>query len=146
MGYELGFKGYGPTGTDNQDLGPYFSGHFRPHDTETRATLKMGDSNRTKDPLHWLKNWKQFKATVGGWMTTGSEYGLMGYMLSRQIGWYIVTTAMITALPLVFEYNREGIVEDLEALQVADAIDKGAAPQQLAQQGMTSAVGPKVLK
>ena len=107
---------------------------------------EMADANRAKGPVGWLTDWKTFKATVRGWMGVGAEYGMMGYMFSRQIGWYIVTTAMITALPLVFEYNREGIVEDLEALQIADAIDKGAAPQQLAQQGMTSAVGPKVLK
>ena len=103
-------------------------------------------TDRPRGPVSWLNDWKTFKATVRGWMGVGAEYGMMGYMFSRQIGWYIVTTAMITALPLVFEYNREGIVEDLEALQIADAIDKGAAPQQLAQQGMTSAVGPKVLK
>ena len=91
-------------------------------------------------------DWKGLKAKLKSFASTGYEWGTIGYSWSRSIGWYVVTTAMITALPLVFEYNREIQVEDMERLQVADALEKGANPMALAQQGMTTAVEPKVLK
>ena len=92
-------------------------------------------------------NWKVVQGRLRNYVSTGYEWGVMGYALSRTIGWYVVTTAMITALPLVFEYNREIQVEEMERLQIADAVEnKGATPMALAQQGMTSAVAPKVLQ
>jgi hypothetical protein len=36
-------------------------------------------------------------------------------------------------------------VEELEAMQINDAVSKGATPQELANAGMSSAVDPKVL-
>ena len=91
-------------------------------------------------------DWNKLSAQLKGFASTGFEFGTIGYTWGRQIGWYVVTTAMITALPLVFEYNREIQVEQMEELQVADALEKGANPMNLAQQGMSSAVEPKVLK
>ena len=91
-------------------------------------------------------NWSVVQTRLQTYASTGYEWGLSGYALSRTIGWYVVTTAMITALPLVFEYNREMQVEDMERLQVLDAVEnKGASPMALAQQGMSTAVEPKVL-
>jgi len=96
------------------------------------------------------------------------------YANSRTIGWWVVTTAMITAVPLIMEvmfplrtqcispppshnhmlslsfplsqYNRELQLEELEKLQIAKALAEGATPAGLAQQGLTSAVEPKVLR
>ena len=90
-------------------------------------------------------DWTKLSTRLRGFASQGYEFGTIGYTWGRQIGWYVVTTAMITALPLVFEYNREIQVEQMEELQVADALEKGANPMNLAQQGMTSAVDPKVL-
>ena len=91
-------------------------------------------------------NWGSLRTRFRTFASKSFEWGQMGYSLSCQVGWYVVTTAMITALPLVFEYNREIQVEEMEKLQVQDAIEKGANPMQLAQQGLSSAVEPKVLK
>ena len=91
-------------------------------------------------------NWGSLKSRFRTFASKSFEWGQMGYSLGCQVGWYVVTTAMITALPLVFEYNREIQVEEMEKLQVQDALEKGANPMQLAQQGLTSAVEPKVLK
>ena len=67
--------------------------------------------------------------------------------ISTNVGWWLVTTAIITALPLTIEYNREIAYEEMERLQVADAIEnQGASPLQLKQQGVSSAVNPSVLK
>ena len=91
-------------------------------------------------------NWGSLKTRFRAFASTSFEWGQMGYSMATQVGWIVVTTAMITALPLVFEYNREIQVEELEKLQVQDALEKGANPMALAQQGLTSAVEPKVLK
>jgi hypothetical protein len=106
---------------------------------------KKGFFSSTLGAMGINLNWSVVRARMSGIATTGYEWGVMGYTFTRQIGWYVVTTAMITALPLIFEYNREIQVEDMEALQVQDALEKGANPMALAQQGMTSAVDPKVL-
>jgi hypothetical protein len=67
-------------------------------------------------------------------------------MAVRYLGWIVVTTGMITLLPLMLEIKREVFVEELEAMQISDAMSKGATPQELANAGMTAAVDPKVLK
>eukprot|EP00599_Poterioochromonas_sp_BG-1_P000287 CAMPEP_0173150782 /NCGR_PEP_ID=MMETSP1105-20130129/11173_1 /TAXON_ID=2985 /ORGANISM="Ochromonas sp., Strain BG-1" /LENGTH=94 /DNA_ID=CAMNT_0014065999 /DNA_START=93 /DNA_END=377 /DNA_ORIENTATION=- len=64
---------------------------------------------------------------------------------SRQIGWFIVTTGMITAFPLIFEVKREELVEELEQLRIAQGVAQGRSPQELANSGLTAAVDPKVL-
>jgi hypothetical protein len=79
---------------------------------------------------------------------------------------------MITAVPLLFEVRpfmpsieirlhavlniasvvvhlqvkREGLIEDLERVQIGKALAEGRTPQELAMEGLTSAVDPKVLK
>lgn len=59
--------------------------------------------------------------------------------------WFVVTTGILVLLPLLLEMKREGAVEELEALQIQDAIQKGATPQDLANAGVTAALDPKVL-
>jgi hypothetical protein len=52
---------------------------------------------------------------------------------------------MITALPLVFEVKREAMLEELEQIQVGRGLAEGKTPQELAMNGLASAVEPKVL-
>lgn len=63
----------------------------------------------------------------------------------RHVTWFVVTTGIVVLLPLLLEMKREASVEELEALQISDAIDKGATPQDLANAGVTAALDPKVL-
>jgi hypothetical protein len=41
--------------------------------------------------------------------------------------------------------RREAVLEQLEAMQINEALEKGASPHELQQAGMTAAVDPKVL-
>mmetsp|Transcript_28630 Transcript_28630/g.48341 ORF Transcript_28630/g.48341 Transcript_28630/m.48341 type:complete len:102 (+) Transcript_28630:106-411(+) len=76
----------------------------------------------------------------------GSEYGQMFWLGVRHLTWFVVTTGIMVMLPLLLEMKRESSIEELEALQISDAIDKGATPQDLANAGVTAAIDPKVLK
>lgn len=73
-------------------------------------------------------------------------WGSWAYSHSRTIAWWVVTTGMITALPLVFEIKREMFVEELEQMQISSATAEGKTPQELSQIGLQSAIEPKVLK
>ena len=44
------------------------------------------------------------------------------------------------------QIKREAILEDMESAQIAAAISEGRSPQELANNGLTSALGPKVLE
>lgn len=84
-------------------------------------------------------------------------------MGARYIGWFIVTTGIITLLPLMLEVclseiilflsficnikqiKREAIVEEMERVQIERELNDGKTPQELANAGLTSALGPKVL-
>jgi hypothetical protein len=84
------------------------------------------------------------------WVKIGVSYGQSAfqflYMNSRMIGWMIVTTGMITALPIYFELRREVMLEELERLEIGQAMEAGKTPQELAASGLSSAIQPKVLK
>jgi hypothetical protein len=67
------------------------------------------------------------------------------WMGARHVTWFVVTTGIVVLLPLLLEMKRESAVEELEALQISDAIEKGATPQDLANAGVTAALDPKVL-
>ena len=64
---------------------------------------------------------------------------------ARHVTWFFVTTGILVLVPLLLEMKRESIVEEQEALQISDAMDKGATPQELANAGVSSAIDPKVL-
>mmetsp|Transcript_25857 Transcript_25857/g.43114 ORF Transcript_25857/g.43114 Transcript_25857/m.43114 type:complete len:109 (-) Transcript_25857:79-405(-) len=89
---------------------------------------------------NWISNSTKSLFTVGPAVTQWC------YMNGRIIGWWIVTTGMLTALPLIFEIKREAMLEDLEKMQVDSQLAEGRTPQELAVEGLTSAVDPKVLK
>lgn len=67
------------------------------------------------------------------------------YSYARQIGWFVITTGMITLLPLVFEVRREAALEDFERAQIAAGLQEGKTPQELHAMGLTAAVEPRVL-
>jgi hypothetical protein len=56
-----------------------------------------------------------------------------------------MTTGIVTFLPLLFELKREMAIEEMERIQIESAIAGGRTPQELASQGLTSAVAPAVL-
>lgn len=53
-----------------------------------------------KDAVSW-RTWLRDRSTIV--MRHGLEWGKWAYMSSRFIGWVIVTTGIVTALPLIFE-------------------------------------------
>lgn len=57
----------------------------------------------------------------------------------------MVTTGMITLLPLVFEVRREAALEEFEHAQIAAGIQEGKTPQELHAMGLAAAVEPRVL-
>lgn len=67
------------------------------------------------------------------------------YQYARQIGWFVVTTGMITLLPLVFEVRREAAIEQAEVSMIEQGLREGKTPQELHQMGLTAAVEPRVL-
>jgi hypothetical protein len=51
----------------------------------------------------------------------------------------------MTSHDMASQIKREMVVEDLERIQVNMGIAEGKSPQQLVQDGLTSAIDPKVL-
>jgi hypothetical protein len=92
-----------------------------------------------------MVDWKKVDKVMQGAKQSFISWGLYAYSKSRIIGWWIVTTGMITALPLVFEVKRENMVEELEQLQINQGLAEGKSPNELAQMGLASAIEPKVL-
>ena len=90
-------------------------------------------------------DWKKWENILMGAKQSVFGWGLWTYSNSRVIGWWVVTTGMITALPLIFEVKRESMVEELERLQINQGLAEGKSPNELAQLGLTSAIEPKVL-
>ena len=92
-------------------------------------------------------DWAKLRRKIHMNYRAGLDWAAVGKKLGTGIGWWLVTTAIVTALPLVIEYNREFAAEEIERLQVMDAIEnQGISPAQLRAQGLASAVAPAVLK
>ena len=89
---------------------------------------------------------KALRARLSTLFKGGQKWGQWGYTQARHIGWFLVTTAMITAVPLIFEYSRESQLEEMENLQVAKSLAEGANPLALKEQGFNSAIDPPVLR
>ena len=97
----------------------------------------------------WLPSfdWTTLQRRITMNVRAGVNWTKMGSNIGKNIGWWLVTTAIITALPLTMEFNREIMAEEVERLTIVDAVEnQGATPLQLQQAGLTSAVGPEVLK
>jgi len=73
------------------------------------------------------------------------DWGKMTTSFGTTMGWWVVTTAILTALPLVMEFNREFQVEEMERLTIADLMDKGHSEMELKQNGFDTG-SPDVLK
>ena len=69
---------------------------------------------------------KALRSRVSGIVREATRWGQWGYSNARHIGWFLVTSAMITAVPLIFEYNRELQLEEMEKLQISKSLAEGA--------------------
>jgi len=78
-------------------------------------------------------------------LSEGKDLWIFGLGWAKFLGWMVVTTGMITALPLTFEIKREYILDEEESRLIASGISEGRTPQELAMNGLTAAVDPKVL-
>ena len=59
--------------------------------------------------------------------------------------WFVVTTGLITAFPLIFEIRREGQIEELERAHIASLLDSGKTPLEMQNSGIQGAIEPRVL-
>uniref|UniRef100_A0A7S3HMU8 Mitochondrial import receptor subunit TOM22 homolog n=1 Tax=Spumella elongata TaxID=89044 RepID=A0A7S3HMU8_9STRA len=107
--------------------------------SKARSTIESNESSAFSNAFKWL-NINTKIAAEFGWNSW-----LWIYANGRMVGWFIVTTGMITAVPLLFEVKRESILEDLEQIQIGKQLAEGRTPQELAFEGLTAAVEPKVL-
>ena len=123
---------------------------------------EKGGSGKKGTWSRWLKTRSSFYFSLGQ-MCSGTIY-----YYSRHIGWFVVTTGIITLLPLIleviqsqdlasfltcltkslisFQVNREVQIEEFERSQINGALADGRTPQELANEGLTAAVQPSVLK
>lgn len=106
--------------------------------SKARETLSKKNEGSSFS-LTWLHETSQFL------LANGLMFSSWLYMNARHIGWFVVTTGMITALPLILEINREASAEEIEKAQIESALAEGKTPQELAMSGLTGAVEPKVL-
>ena len=84
--------------------------------------------------------------SVNYWKTQGPNIGKFLYGNARQIGWIVMTTTIITFLPLYLEVMRESDIEALEESTIQEGLSKGESPFQMAhQKGLTGAIDPDVL-
>jgi hypothetical protein len=60
-----------------------------------------GGGKAQKSPMERIGGWIRSISTVV--TTSGLQWGGWAYKHTRTIGWWVVTTGMITALPLLFE-------------------------------------------
>jgi len=109
-----------------------------------------GSGSRLRRIGVWFRerviNNKVLRSRIASCAKYSMSWGTWGYSHMRQIGWFVVTSALITAVPLIFEYTREMQLEELERLQVAKGLAEGASPFALKEQGLASAIDPAVLR
>ena len=43
---------------------------------------------------------------ISGYVWQAVDWGKFGWMVGRHVGWFVVTTGLITALPLVLEVSN----------------------------------------
>eukprot|EP01033_Poteriospumella_lacustris_P007196 gene7196-5179_t len=107
--------------------------------TNARNLVEDGNKKPSTGILTVAYNW------VSAAFTLTPAYGKVLYQYARQIGWFVVTTGMITLLPLVFEVRREAAIEQAEVSMIEQGLREGKTPQELHQMGLTAAVEPRVL-
>ena len=81
--------------------------------TETTIVVIMSKARELLKNEKKASSSSSSMAKIGEWVrkvtafatTSGLEWGSWTYKHSRTIGWWIVTTGMITALPLIFEVS-----------------------------------------
>ena len=101
--------------------------------------IATGKGGKKFNWTHWFKSIIKSSAPI-------LTYAQTGYMVARHVGWFVVTVGIFTALPLFLEVKREALIERIEELQINTGISEGQTPLDLANSGLTSALGPKVLE
>ncbi len=105
-----------------------------------RSTKDIIDSP-SEAKLSWFASFKKSLSTM---VPQGIFMGQALFGLARQLGWIVISSAMITVIPLMFELKREEMLEGFEQMQIKTMKQEGMTPSELAQQGMVSAIEPKV--
>lgn len=103
----------------------------------------MVEDSSAKESSQWLTTIKSSSQFLFANLVGIAQWS---YINARHIGWFIVTTGIITAFPLIFEIKREASLEEDEMRAIGKELAEGKTPQDLAMEGMTSAIEPKVLK
>jgi hypothetical protein len=86
------------------------------------------------------KSYKSLKSTALG-------YSSFAYANSRFVGWILVTSTIMTFLPLYLEVMRETELEGLENARIQEGLASGVSPVELANvQGIAGAIDPDVTK
>lgn len=76
---------------------------------------------------------------------SGLEWAQWAARKTGRTGWILMTTAVVTLVPLVFEITREAQILDQENEQINNMLAAGKTRQEIAQMGFYSALDPTVL-
>ena len=63
-------------------------------------------SSAVRDVANGESWFSTYTAMITGYVWQGVEWGKFGWMVGRHVGWFFVTTGLITALPLVLEVSE----------------------------------------
>lgn len=89
----------------------------------------------------------QLDSTIKYIKTYAPAVGKYAYASARSLGWIVITTTIITFMPLWLETMREAEIEAIEASTIQEGLSKGESPIQLANmKGLSAAIEPDVLK
>ncbi|CAM9307095.1 unnamed protein product [Ascophyllum nodosum] len=65
--------------------------------------------------------------------------------LTGRTGWILLTTAVVTLVPLVFEVTREAQLIEQEKMQINALLAEGKTRHEIASMGLYSALDPNVM-
>eukprot|EP00904_Undaria_pinnatifida_P010058 jgi/Undpi1/6182/HiC_scaffold_20.g08666.m1 len=75
----------------------------------------------------------------------GLEWAQWAAQKTGRTGWILLTTAVVTLVPLVFEITREAQLIEQEKMTINALLAEGKTRQEIAQMGFFSALDPTVL-